>query len=63
MNADDYRYAIARLGLNQQEAGRLLGVTRRTAQNYAMRGCPEPIGRLLRFFLKHELDLRELPHV
>lgn len=63
MTATEYRLAIHMLGLSQQEAGRCLGVTRRTAQNYCQRGCPKPIGRLIRFFLKYELDLRELPDV
>ena len=63
MTRDEYRAALAAFGLSQLEAGRCLGVTGRTAQNWAARGCPEPIGRLLRFFLKWGLDLRELPHV
>jgi hypothetical protein len=64
MGAAEYLAALEALGgLSNQDAGRYLGVTIRTAQYYASRGCPEPIGRLLKFFLKHGLDLEELEHV
>ena len=63
MTRDEYRAVLEELGLSQLEAGRCLGVTDRTAQNWAARRCPEPIARILKFFIKWGLDLRELPHV
>ena len=53
MTGRQYQAAITLLGLNQQEAGRWLGVSSRTAQNYCRRGPPEPVARLLRLVVMH----------
>ena len=53
MTGRQYQAVIALLGLNQQEAGRWLGVSPRTAQNYCRRGPPEPVARLLRIVIEN----------
>lgn len=45
MSGDEYKAAIRALGLSVQEAGRWLGVSPRTAQNYAKHG-PAPTAEL-----------------
>lgn len=52
MTAKQYLAAIEKLGLSQLAAGRMLGVSPRTAQNYAAKGPPEPVARLLRLMLR-----------
>ena len=49
MDATDFRATIARLGLSQSGAGRVLGVDERTARRWALgeRGVPETVARLL----------------
>jgi len=42
MDAKEYRTAIATLGLSQLAAGRWLGVSPKTAQNYATKGPSGP---------------------
>lgn len=60
MTGKQYEAAIARLGFNQMAAGRWLGVAPRTAQNYVVKGPPEPIARLLRMMLRLRIDPDEL---
>jgi hypothetical protein len=55
MTGDEYRQIIRLLQLNQQEAGRWLGLSRRTAQNYARRGPPDPVARLLRVVIDNQV--------
>ncbi len=45
MAADQYRAALATLGLSQQAAGRWLGVSSRTAIRYASEGPSGPAAR------------------
>lgn len=45
MTADEYKAAIATLGLSQLAAGRWLGVSKKTAQNYAATGPTGPAVR------------------
>jgi excisionase family DNA binding protein len=52
MEADEYRAAIAALGLSQQEAGRALEVSRRTAHNFAVQGPSGPAAVAVRGMLK-----------
>lgn len=47
MTATQYRAALARLGLTQVEAARLLGVTARTSRNWAEKGVKGPGALLL----------------
>ena len=49
MTPTDFRAALARLGLTQAGAARLLGVDERTARRWARgeRQVPEPVRRLL----------------
>ena len=56
MSGDEYKQAIAELGLSQLGAGRWLRIAKRTAQNYAKRGPPEPVAMLLRLMLTLDLD-------
>lgn len=56
MTPKQYKFAIEKLGLSQESAGIWLGVSKRTGQNYAAKGPPEPVAKLLRLVLK--LDLR-----
>jgi hypothetical protein len=53
MTADEYRAALSTLRLNQQSAGRWLGVSRKTAQNFATKGPSGPAARAIRMALKH----------
>jgi DNA-binding XRE family transcriptional regulator len=52
MTAKQYRAIIEELGLSQERAGLWLGVSRRTGQNYAAKGPPEPVAKLLRLMLR-----------
>lgn len=52
MTGEQYKKAIERLGLTQEQAGEWLGVTGRTGQNYAAKGPPEAVAMLLRLMLK-----------
>ncbi len=60
MSPTEYRDAIARLGLTQVEAGRVLGVSARTAQNYATRGPTGPAALAIRLLMAITLP-SELP--
>lgn len=55
MTGEQYKKAIERLGLTQVEAGKWLGVSGRTGQNYASKGPPEAVAMLLRLMLKQGL--------
>lgn len=50
MTASDYRATLARLSLNQREAGELLGVTKKTSEAWAQgaRNIPQTVVLLLR---------------
>lgn len=58
MTPDQYRDAIARLGLSQVRAARFLGVAPRTSQGYALGEYPVPeaIAKLLRLMVRLNLD-------
>jgi predicted DNA-binding protein (UPF0251 family) len=47
-----YKAAIKTLGLSQERAGEWLGVSPRTSQNYAAKGPPEPVAKLLRLVVE-----------
>jgi transcriptional regulator with XRE-family HTH domain len=53
MTGDEYRNAIAALGLQQTEAARLLGVDERTSRRWASgeREIPPPVARFLQLLL------------
>jgi len=55
MSPSQLRATLARLGLTQSEAARLLGVDDRTMRRWccAERGIPEPVARLLWLLLRH----------
>jgi hypothetical protein len=55
MTPDQYRSALATLGLSQQAAGRWLMVSPKTAQNYAKLGPSGPAHRAILMALKHGL--------
>ena len=60
MTPDQYRAAIASLGLSQLAAGRWLGVSNKTAQRYAMDGPSGPASVAIRMALQHGLTLPPL---
>jgi hypothetical protein len=51
VTADEYREALKTLGLTQLEAGRILGVSNRTAQEYASRGPSGPASLAIELLL------------
>ena len=55
MTPAEYRAALATLGLSQLAAGRWLGVSPRTAQQYAMTGPSGPASVAVRMALRHGL--------
>jgi hypothetical protein len=55
MTPKQYKSIIESLGLSQEAAGVWLGVSPRTGQNYAAKGPPEPVAKLLRLMVKMEL--------
>lgn len=58
MTADQYRAALAELGLTQLAAGRWLGVSPKTAQNYANTGPSGPAARAIRMLLDMDAPAR-----
>lgn len=52
MTPAEYRAALATLGLSQLAAGRWLGVSNKTAQNYAAKGPSGPAARAIRMALR-----------
>lgn len=55
MTTDEYRAAVAELGLTPKGVGPAVGVTERTAQGwwYAERKVPEPVAKLLAYMLQN----------
>ena len=60
MTPKQYLKAIEKLGLSQLAAGRWLGVAPRTAQNYAAKGPPAPVAKLLRLVIRLKLPLDDV---
>jgi hypothetical protein len=56
MTALEYRAALEALGLSQLAAGRWLGVSPKTAQNYATRGPSGPAARAIQMALRYGLE-------
>ncbi len=56
MTPNQYKAAIKALGLSQEAAGVWLGVSKRTGQNYAAKGPPEPVAKLLRLMIRLNLS-------
>lgn len=52
MTPKQYKTIIEDLGLTQEGAGEWLGVSARTGQNYAAKGPPEPVAKLLRLMVR-----------
>ena len=57
MTPSEYRTALTTLGLSQLAAGRWLGVSPKTAQNYAKAGPSGPASRAIHMALKHGLSV------
>lgn len=55
MTPERYRSAIAKLDMSQHRAAVWLGVSKRTGQNYAAKGPPEPVAKLLRLVIRLNL--------
>ena len=62
MTRTQYRAAIERLGLSIVGAAKVLGVSRRQAQRFASgeSPVPEPVAKLLRLMIKHNVDPDEV---
>jgi hypothetical protein len=58
MTPQEYRSALATLGLSQQAAGRWLMVSPKTAQNYAKLGPSGPAAVAIRMALQHGLTVQ-----
>jgi DNA-binding XRE family transcriptional regulator len=56
MTPTEYRSALEALGLSQLAAGRWLGVSKRTAQNYAKEGPSPPAAKAITLALKYGLE-------
>lgn len=51
MTPDEYRAALKALGLTQVGAGKMMGVSARTAQEYAAKGPSGPAAFVMRLLL------------
>jgi len=62
MTANQYRVAIARVGLSQRKAGPWLGYTDRTSRRFANGALPVPlaVARLLKVMAKHGMTWRDV---
>lgn len=62
MTAPQYRAALARLGLSQVEAGRVLGVDPRTSRRWALgeRELPPPAAKLLSLLLAGKVSVEDV---
>ena len=47
MKVSEYKYALRRLGLTQQMAGQVFGMSKRTGQRWARYGPPESVAAVL----------------
>jgi len=56
MTPEQYKAIIEQLRLSQEHAGEWLGVSARTGQNYAAKGPPEPVAKLLRLCVRLKLN-------
>lgn len=59
MTPADYRAALSTLGLSIEQAGEWLGVSRRTAYNYASEGPSAPAARAIQLLLSLSAEDRE----
>lgn len=62
MTPDQYRKALAKLGVSQEGAADILGIGKRTSQGYALgeSDVPEPLAVLLRLVLAGKITRRDL---
>ena len=60
MTPHQYKTALKSLGLSQEAAGVWLGVSKRTGQNYAAKGPPEAVAKLLRLMIRLKLPPDEV---
>lgn len=52
MNADDFNAAIARLGLSRRKLCERIGVSRRSADGYALGRAPVPVPRTVELAIR-----------
>lgn len=62
MTPKQFTAAIAKLGLSQVGAAKLLGITDRTARRYVAGDCeiPEPTAKLLRLALSGKITTEDI---
>jgi len=63
MSSEQYRAALAAVGLNQVTAGKCLGISLRTSQNYASGKAEIPlaVASLLRLMVLWQLKPEDVP--
>jgi hypothetical protein len=60
MTAKEYKAALAHLKMSQVRAGKHLGVSGRTGQNYAADGPPAPVAKIIRLLLAKKITWEDL---
>jgi hypothetical protein len=60
VTANQYRAALAKLGLSQRKAGPFFGVNERTSRRWAEDGPPEAVAKLLRLMVRLDLSPDEV---
>jgi hypothetical protein len=60
MTPAEYKAAIKQLGLTQHQAALWLGVSKRTGQNYAIKGPPLSVAMLLRQMIRFGLKPQDV---
>ena len=59
--SNTYRESIKKLGLNVQDAGRALGISRRSSTRFAAgEEMSAPVRKLLRLIVKYGVDPKEV---
>lgn len=62
MTSAQFSHAIKKLGLNQEEAGKFLGLSARQGQRFANdeRAVPRAVAMLLRLMIKYKLKPEDM---
>jgi hypothetical protein len=62
MTTNQFNAALDKLGLSIVGSSPYLGISRRQAQRISAGECPvpEPVAKLLRVVINHQIDLQEL---
>lgn len=63
MTPEQYKSAIALLGMTQEAFGVWLGLSPRTGQNYAIQGPPLTVSKLLRLMAHCGMTARDVDEI